>query len=455
MKLLTCSIFGIMLLPAIAFNQQITGTITQQPLQSVTLYGYDTFQTIELGKTTLDTKGHFNVSCTSPYSGMGYIETADKSRLFLVINEPKIEISGVHLQLPDSTHFNQSNENNWFATYAKQHGMRESALAGWKYLAPQYSSTYSLGNPATHAFINTEIKRLENEDQRYIDQLPASSYVKWYIPIRKLIDDMPMSAQRYVERIPKNIADFRSMDFTDKRLVNSGILDDLLEGHYLLLENMGQPLDTVYKEMNRSTDYLLDNLMGHDILLNDVADYLFNLMEKRSLYTASEYLALQMLNQNSCSVDHKLAKQLETYRAMKVGNTAPDIQFIEGIKNENLTANNLSEMDQEYTLVVFGASWCPHCTTDIPKINQYYESWKAKGMEVVLITLDHNEEQFTSFTQDFPWPCYSDFKAWESPIAESYYVFATPTMYLLDKDRNIMLRPISAAQVDAWMQYKL
>ena len=76
-------------------------------------------------------------------------------------------------------------------------------------------------------------------------------------------------------------------------------------------------------------------------------------------------------------------------------------------------------------------------------------------MEVVLITLDRNKEQFNSFAQEFEWPSYSDFKAWESPIVENYYVFATPTMYLLDKDRNILLRPISVEQVDAWMQYKL
>jgi hypothetical protein len=40
---------------------------------------------------------------------------------------------------------------------------------------------------------------------------------------------------------------------------------------------------------------------------------------------------------------------------------------------------------------------------------------------------------------------------WKSPIVESYYVSATPTMYLLDNERKILLRPKSVAQVQAWV----
>lgn len=40
---------------------------------------------------------------------------------------------------------------------------------------------------------------------------------------------------------------------------------------------------------------------------------------------------------------------------------------------------------------------------------------------------------------------------WTSPMANNYYVFATPTMFLLSKKRELVLRPMSVGQVDAWV----
>ncbi len=48
-----------------------------------------------------------------------------------------------------------------------------------------------------------------------------------------------------------------------------------------------------------------------------------------------------------------------------------------------------------------------------------------------------------------------DYKKWENTVAQSYYVFGTPTMFLLDKDRKIVLRPVSVKQVDAWVDWFL
>lgn len=48
-----------------------------------------------------------------------------------------------------------------------------------------------------------------------------------------------------------------------------------------------------------------------------------------------------------------------------------------------------------------------------------------------------------------------DYKKWESPIAKDYYVFATPTMFLLNNKREILLRPNSVKQMDAWVDWVL
>jgi len=124
------------------------------------------------------------------------------------------------------------------------------------------------------------------------------------------------------------------------------------------------------------------------------------------------------------------------------------------ISKENLP-KKLSEIKSEYTLVVFGAAWCQKCTEELPKIAGLYGKWREKGVEVLFISLDDKREEFSNFSKDFPFISYCDFKKWDSPVANQYYIFGTPTMFLLDKKREIILRPISVQQMDAWVDWYL
>jgi thiol-disulfide isomerase/thioredoxin len=150
-----------------------------------------------------------------------------------------------------------------------------------------------------------------------------------------------------------------------------------------------------------------------------------------------------------------LAKQLETYRAMKKGNVAPDMEFRVNLKTSIPKLKKLSELKSPYTLIVFGASWCETCKEEVPKIANFYSKWKAKGVEVVFVSLDETKESFEQFVTPFPFTSYCDYGKWNSPIATSYYVFGTPTMFLLDAKREILLRPNSIQQMDAWVDYFL
>jgi thiol-disulfide isomerase/thioredoxin len=105
--------------------------------------------------------------------------------------------------------------------------------------------------------------------------------------------------------------------------------------------------------------------------------------------------------------------------------------------------------------VVFGASWCQKCTQELPEIGKLYAKWKAQGVEVVFISLDEDKEQFKSFVSNFPFISICDYQKWNSNIVKDYYVFGTPTLYLLNENREILLRPNSVKQMDAWVDWYL
>ncbi|MNF11955.1 hypothetical protein D3C80_2133090 [compost metagenome] len=72
-------------------------------------------------------------------------------------------------------------------------------------------------------------------------------------------------------------------------------------------------------------------------------------------------------------------------------------------------------------------------------------------MEIVFISLDTGKEKYQAFIKDLPFVSSCDFKEWKTQSAIDYCVFATPTMYLLDAENKILLKPFSAAQINSWL----
>jgi len=447
----------ISVLPFFVSSQTLTATF---PSMAGELVRFGTFQGIQsktLDSMHVGSNGVIKFNFNTDKPSIGYLITAENKPYFLILDKTEtIRIEGERLSYPESINILEGKQNRAFSTYASEHPRREQALSAWGYLEKiyMYDSLFAVQQVPTTA-IQAEKKRIKQEDLQYIKNLDPRWYVSWYLPMRRLVSDVSTIAQYRTEEIPATVSAFRSLDYTDKRLYRSGLLKDALESHFWLLENSGRPLDSVFIEMKVSIDSMFLHLVKNQDLLNEVTDYLFDLLERHSLFQASEYLALKALNETSCTLNSDLAKQLETYRAMKKGNIAPDMEFRVNLKTSIPKLKKLSELKSPYTLIVFGASWCETCKQEVPKIANLYPKWKAKGLEVVFISLDETKEAFEQFVTPFPFTSYCDYSKWNSPVANDYYVFGTPTLFLLDAKREILLRPNSISQMDVWVDWYL
>ena len=453
-------LFAFIITSNLLYAQKISGKLSLLNNQSIRLEGFNGLKTSLISSTTIDERGNFKLSYSKADYGVGYLISTDNKPLFVILSGEDIEIDGEALSYPESMKIIKGKENQWFEKYAKEHPRREQALSAWIYLEKIYTldSLFAIHQTPNSA-IQQEKRRIKVEDSTFLASLPKDSYISWFLPTRKLVSSVSTIAQYRPEEIPSTIAAFRAMDYTDPRLYKSGLFKDAIESHFWLLENSGKSLDSVFIEMKFSIDAMFILLVKDEKKLNEVTDYLFDLLERHSLFQASEYLALKVLNEVSCTINNDLSKQLETYRAMKKGNTAPDMVFNGDIYttgyNSTSFPKKLSDIKSNYTVVVFGASWCPKCTEEVPEIAKLYPKWKENNVEVVFVSLDEEKEAFKRFASGFPFISVCDYQKWKSPIADAYYVFATPTMYLLDKNRKILLRPNSVKQMDAWVDWFL
>jgi thiol-disulfide isomerase/thioredoxin len=456
MKTILCILLSSFLLPFTRVQAQtVSGQFTGYSNAQLELIGFNGAQPLQLGSTVTDVKGNFELNYKN-YQGIAYLRSETESELLVVIDAHGVQLMGTNLTELDSLQFIDSPENSLFEAYTKAYVERENALSGWLYLLRQYEKTESTLPERKKALqqIKTELHTFAIEDNKELSKIDTRLYASWYLPLRKLIASTSTSVDRYWERIPDHIDDFRAIDFNDVRFKTSGLRNDLIESHYWMLENSGGGLDSIAQKMNESTDYILQNVSENEPLYNELSSYLLKMLEKRSLFASAEYLSLKLLSEEACTLDEKLSNRAELYRTMKVGKITADIEFPEvqyrnGVKVTE--SESLGNMKNSYTLLVFGASWCQKCQEELFELTKVYSEWNKKGLEIVFISLDEDPTTFANFSKIFPWLSVCDFKGWNGKAVKDYYVFGSPTMFLLDENRTIVERIYSVDQVKTLM----
>lgn len=428
--------------------QSLTGSLKAHANQIIRLTGFNYYNPITLDTDTITAAGAFNLKYPKNYNGMGIIQAQDNTSLVLMLTEPNIELTGTHLSETNRLVYVKGLQNNEYLQFAKAKNIRDDAYMALKYLEPLYRTQEALANKKAFAnSINQEINRLEQADVTFLNTLDQKAYLRWFLPLKQLVQDMPASYNRYPERIPDHIIQFRKTNFNHPNFKTSGLLRELIEGHYLMLENMGQSLDSILSQMQLSNTYLINNIQKNKPLVNQVGEELFAFLEKRSLYKASEHLAVQLLEKASPNLEESLSKRLEKYRALKVGNKVKDFQVTQTKK--------LSDYKQP-VLLVFGVSNCPPCRQGVKELLKEYPKWKSqKNTEVIYVSLDTNPEAYSALYGNVPWPMLNENKGWESELIKSYFIYGTPTYLMLDSENKIVSHINSVAHANAYITYTL
>lgn len=85
----------------------------------------------------------------------------------------------------------------------------------------------------------------------------------------------------------------------------------------------------------------------------------------------------------------------------------------------------------------------------LPQINEYYKNQPEKKLEVLAISIDTLKTDWLNFvkTNNLDWINVSDLKGWGGKAAIDYYIYATPTMFLVDKNLKLIGMPKSVEEL--------
>ncbi|MEY2799200.1 MAG: hypothetical protein RI934_188 [Bacteroidota bacterium] len=143
--------------------------------------------------------------------------------------------------------------------------------------------------------------------------------------------------------------------------------------------------------------------------------------------------------------------------ANQLGQKAPDFNMVD----INGNSKTLYNIDAKFSLLIFWDPTCDVCQKELPRVDSIFRaSWYKYGLKVIAINNDAaHEGQWRKYLSEH------DFKDWlnlyETTIdrearvkkglptyQQLYNSYQTPTMYLLDKDKNILAKRLSIEQFD-------
>ena len=103
----------------------------------------------------------------------------------------------------------------------------------------------------------------------------------------------------------------------------------------------------------------------------------------------------------------------------------------------------LASLHGKVVLVDFWATWCKPCIKSMPELEAIYKDYQKLGLQVVGVSVDQGddrEKKVKKFLEKKPvgYPVVIDTE--EASSWEAFHVVALPTLYLIDRDGQIVER---------------
>lgn len=333
-------------------------------------------------------------------------------------------------------YFQNSVENEVYTRFMAYELGYESAIMAL------YSRLFMQQEGSTDSVTAAQYDALQRDRIRYMDSLsdryPDLYAVRIMNAFRSPFTPGYMTHQQRIDTLKISFFDHARID--DPSLLYAPVYSFKLIDYLSLFKIDTLTLAEQEMEFIMAVDQIMDHVSTEPELRNYVVDFLLEGFELLGMEQVQAHLADHYLDE-TCETDvaELVRERMEGYRLMAPGKTAPDfvIMDLEG------SSHRLSMFESPYVLVMFWASSCIHCRETLPELLEWYENENDIGLEVVAISIDTSTAAFQRYMEDFlpSWITAHDPLGWNGRVASQYYVYATPTMFLLGPYREILARP--------------
>ena len=235
---------------------------------------------------------------------------------------------------------------------------------------------------------------------------------------------------------------FDGVDFTDKRLLRSPHYTKRLEQ---FLGYMSTNADSVKKQL----DFILEKTHTNPDFYRYTLQWLTAVFDNNldKMYNADAYL-IHLVENYHRNLDsgtdkytlERLEYKVNAFKNVLIGSVAPNF----ALPNTEGVLKSLSDVNSDYTILLFYSSLCSHCRTAMPQIQKTLQYVDNNKLKVFTVCTDGQREPWLAFMDEMKmkdWINVLDSKQ-DSDIQKKYVTWNLPVIYLLDKNKTILANRI-------------
>ena len=412
-------IIPLIVLGSSVFGQfTISGQLENYANKPVLVKVYENAELKLINNSKTDDNGNFIAKVPSKYNGFVRIDLPTGENLSLLTDNKDLKFKTVTGQeINSKLQIIEGSAQNEYNKVLALQPLNEIQNQVFPYLMQMYKPT--------DEFYTAMVK----EDKR-INDLKRSEKFSDLVTYINELNDLKQQAQnnRDASTIESILNHFSNDDL---RLEQSGMFNDLIFAYInTKLSTAGN--QNIEDNLIAATDEILGKTNIETTRGQNVLTAILKFVPKK------EYANFhQKYVEKISGIKGKVTDQLKKKAGVsltQVGQQVPNITFDKAVKGKK----SLYDIKANQKLIVFWASWCPACQQEVPHIKEFYKDFKAKGGEIVAISLDYDQNAFESATKDLSWYNYSDLLRWDSPIATEFGIESTPTLLLIDKDNKLI-----------------
>jgi len=243
-----------------------------------------------------------------------------------------------------------------------------------------------------------------------------------------------------------------NIDFTDESIVRNKVLSDRIES-FMRTHSRGEESGFI-----QCVDAVANKAKSNDIVLEFVLSQMLTGFYESGMENICAYIIDFYINGDACGdadLTQTIKNTAEGISKLAIGNVPPNFKMTDTNGSEVNLYNIASS--KRYTLVMFWSSWCEHCKMEASQVVSSYNVWKDKGFEIIGVSIDSNEQTWRNALTErgFLFPNVCGMNQYRSPVAEDYRITKTPTYFLIDDKKEIVLKPKSIKEAQTYLASKL
>jgi peroxiredoxin len=292
---------------------------------------------------------------------------------------------------------------------------------------------------------SNNLNQLQEQYYKFINitsQKNAKSFVARYIKSVQLpAVDVNLSVKDQVAYQKLHYLD--NINFDDDDLLYSDAFTIKPLKYITLFRNPQLSKDLLVKEFISAVDTLLNKAKVNQLVYQYITGCLIDKFRELGYNEVINYIVDYYVIKDDLCLDEKLPnsiqQRIDQSKSFRVGMEVPRITLPDPAGNEI----DLTDINSENTLILFYASWCPHCQKLLPKVNDLYLKQKEMKIKIFAVSLDTSRSDWLNFIRknNYNWINVSDLKGGYGKAVRDYKIYATPAMFLVNSKKELIVIP--------------